>query len=468
MPTYPRIDFSDVQGNLVRGYNLRLARFLLFRLPDGETGRRFLAALRPLITTAADWDLRPGQATNVAVSSRGLARLEVPVGSLESFELAFRSGLAGRAALLGEVGESAPERWDPEWRDGIDLLVSVHAADAPRLDARRGAVLDAAEAAGLDALAAEQEAGRLIVDGEMSFFEHFGFRDGIGNPAIRGVPRGTGPVRGGGKLLPDGSWAPLATGEFLFGHLDEAAEIRGPDPRHLTRNGSYLVYRKIGQKVRTFREFCEAEAPAFAHGAEEVGARMVGRWRSGAPLARYPEPPGEVDFHGEIRPDAFRYLGDEDGRRCPISAHVRRVNPRGSLGFKGQLVDRHRLLRRGIPYGPWQPEDAPARDDRENGCEAGLIFISYQTSIERQYEFVIQQWMNDGNDFSAGDDEDALVGARQSSRRWVVQGDPERGRRLRIHPDLPSFTHTRGGEYFFFPGIGGLDLLIDGSVRSMV
>jgi deferrochelatase/peroxidase EfeB len=148
----------------------------------------------------------------------------------------------------------------------------------------------------------------------------------------------------------------------------------------------------------------------------------------------------------------FRYAGDPDGLRCPIGSHVRRANPRDALGFGGKLTARHRIIRRGMPYG--RPPDDPAVED---GIERGLMFACFQSSIARQFEIVQGRWLADGDAFGLGEDRDFLLGGEDPVGKMMVHGDPPR-----LLAPRRAFVTNRGGGYFFAPGIAALRALVDG------
>ncbi|MGH2901861.1 MAG: Dyp-type peroxidase, partial [Solirubrobacteraceae bacterium] len=152
--------------------------------------------------------------------------------------------------------------------------------------------------------------------------------------------------------------------------------------------------------------------------------------------------------------NAFGYRDDRDGRRCPLGAHIRRANPRDALGHAGKLTMRHRMIRRGMPYGPPLP-DGETSDD---GADRGLVFVSFQASIFRQFEGVQTPWINDGNSFGLGGDKDFLLGDPAGSGKMTIQGE----RPFFLSPAGP-FVVTRGGEYLFVPGISGLRAIVDGA-----
>ena len=211
-----------------------------------------------------------------------------------------------------------------------------------------------------------------------------------------------------------------------------------------------MVWRKLHQDVALFRRTLRDAAAAYPHGGEDaLAAKIVGRWRNGTPLVTSPamERAG-FDAKREGAND-FRYAdADLDGRRCPLGAHIRRSNPRDTLGFAGKLSFRHRMIRRGMPYGDPLP-DGVYEDD---GKRRGLIFVCFNASISRQFESVQRQWLDDGNVFHLGRDTDFLLGAGLDEEgKMTVQGEPP----FFFSPQAP-FVHTRGGEYLFAPGITGL------------
>ena len=419
----------------------------------------------------------------------------MPLRSLATFPAAFQQGMKARAAIIGDVGPSAPEHWDEIWRRGdVHAWLSINALGPDELQE------------GMDRLLAEIDHERyaLGADGEQrvsravellhattesaaqpaavlpSRREHFGYRDGYGNPQIDGAggPRRTRT----GKLEPDGhGWEPLATGEFIFGHANEGMELpEAPLPHVLSNNGTYLVYRKLHQRVASFRRYLEREGARY--GDEELfAAKLVGRWRDGFPLTRFPDRTSltgaETDKRGfSLDDNLFTYGRDPEGLRCPIGAHIRRANPRDSQGFGGKLANRRRIIRRGLPYGDETPPDQPGNDDDEHG----IIFMVVNANLETQFENVVSQWLNYGNEFGLGGDQDVLLGNHDDGEpgeasaanggephKVVIPGDSEAigGRAPFICRGLPRFVDTRGGDYFFLPSVTALELLSRGEVQ---
>jgi Dyp-type peroxidase family len=262
-------------------------------------------------------------------------------------------------------------------------------------------------------------------------------------------------------LASDGRWEALATGEFLLGYADEAGELPvAPIPHLLGRNGTFMVYRKLHQNVATFRKYLDEKGKLYGGGKEKLAAKFVGRWRDGTPIELSPDEPNSGIVADRNRNTNFTYGGDPAGVRCPIGAHLRRVHPRDAFGFNGGLVNRRRIMRRGLPYGEYVPEGQPVRDEDEHG----IIFMALNASIFRQFEFVQQQWIEYGNDAHQGNDKDLLVGNHDGTGKFMVQGTTDPKNPPFICGGLPSFVELRGGDYFFIPSLTALAMIATGTV----
>jgi Dyp-type peroxidase family len=438
------LERHDIQGLFARGYsNLRRAAFFLLRL-DGTPANTWLAEVLPSVTSAED---RPEQrAVNVAFTNSGLERLGVDAATLAQFSNEFGSGMTTphRQRILADAGESAPERWDwggpaTEPVHGVLLLY----ADGP---------------AGLEALEREQteQLGRhgvrlvrRLETNDLDGFEPFGFRDGVSQPLIEGLGK-TGPPE-----------LTLKAGEFVLGYPNEYDRLTDHPP--LGRNGSYLVFRQLEQDVHGFWRFLDEatrqpDGRADPGAREKLGAKLVGRWPSGAPLTLAPD----ADDIGLAEENDFRYHAvDPRGARCPVAAHIRRANPRDSLDPRPgtdrslELNRRHRLLRRGREYGPPLSVD-DALQGKDDGKPRGLHFICLNANIARQFEFVQHTWLNNPKFDGLFDDADPLVGP---SEPWGgTFTAPAEGVRERL-TNVPRFITVKGGAYFFLPGMSALQTL---------
>jgi Dyp-type peroxidase family len=453
------INLAEIQGDVLRGYGnaFNRASYVFVHVDDAARGRAWLRGLAGRVTTAAPWQgAKPETTLNVAVTCAGLGALGVPAAAVESFSHEFRDGMAARAVRLGDTGAADPANWDAGLGRGLaHVLVTIKAQALDRMDA----ALEELRAAlvRLGGLTIVHEEHAHMLDGVR---EHFGFADGFAQPAIEGVNDDKAP--GGGVPEPHGRWRSLALGEFILGYEDE--QSRDDPERRLPsspiepfgRSGTYMVWRKLHQDVSLFRKTLVDAARLYEQGDEaKLAAKIVGRWRNGTPLVASAERE-DPDFSADQpASNDFRYDVDGNGYRCPIGSHIRRSNPRDALGFEGRLSFRHRLIRRGMPYGPPLPEGAP-----DDGEDRGLVFVCFNASISRQFEGVQLQWLNDGNIFYLGHDQDFVLGGSSGTGKMTVQGEPP----FLLAPQLP-FVTTRGGEYLFVPGIAALAALAGGGGR---
>jgi Dyp-type peroxidase family len=439
------IELADLQGGVVRGYGQRfgVARHLFVRVRDPDAARAFLAALADPVTTAQEWEgERPATTLNVALSFRALKALRVPAFVLDGFPEEFRAGMAARAERLTDE----PRAW--ELRD-LEVLLVIHAQDAAALASESERWERELGDGGLELVHAEDAA---LLGGAR---EHFGFTDGFSQPAIEGVAREDVP--GQGIPYKRAPWWPLSRmrwraikpGEFVLGYDDEDAGPAPAPPAPFHRNATFMVWRKLHQDVAGFRAQLAEQADRLGLDPELVAAKIVGRWRDGSPLALRPDAPDPDLGNDKGRANDFRYGDDALGLRCPRGAHVRRTNPRDALGWEGRLSARHRILRRGMPYGPPLPDGAP-----DDGAARGLLFVCLQASIARQFEIVQAQWCNDGNAFGLGGEPDAIAGPAGRPARHVIEGHPPRFVSL-----MRSCVECRGGEYLLVPSIGALRAL---------
>lgn len=360
-----------------------------------------------------------------------------------------------------------------------------------------------------------QEA-QVIFDGEMpTAKEHFGYTDGISNPFFKGMLPEMGSVIGGGKKnggdkernklghgnpLLASTWAPLETGEFILGHEDEAQEYPvAPTPSLMGKNGSFMVYRKLHENVGAFNKMLNEQGKDFPGGKEALASKFAGRWRNGAPVVDFPTEEAANEIAGKRqkaiydlataetpqdkekaalafaevnkRFTGFDFQNDLHGGKCPVGAHIRRVNPRGSLeeasdSYKtpSALANRRRIIRRGLPYGTSTPDS--------NTGEHGIIFMAIQASIKRQFEFVTQQWVNYGSDFKLANEKDAMIGnqcpVHHENENLNIDGcmaiPADKGKVPYFVSQIPRLVETRGGDYFFIPSITTLEMMAKGIV----
>jgi Dyp-type peroxidase family len=437
-----QLDLNAIQGTVLRGYRMAYGSYLFVRIDNAEAGRGWLEKLIPEITTAAHWVIKPQHTLNIAFSAAGMRALGVGEDVLGGFSQPFLDGMATRAAALGDTGDSAPKNWqDDLGTDRIHAVLSVLAQTPEALAAYEKKLRSAMGKS-------VREISRIEVQRLPDGAEHFGFTDGFSQPDIEGVENG--PRSGLGAFAGHGKWRPIRAGEFVLGYPDEESVLPDAPPlESLARNGSYLAIRKLRQDVVGFREMLATAAKRYGGSEEMLAAKLVGRWPDGAPLDLAPDAPDPALAADPNRNNGFDYSDDSAGYRCPVGAHIRRANPRLSLPFDGKLVNRHRLVRRGLPYGPPLPDGAA-----DDGVERGIVFACYQADLERQFEFIQSQWLNDGNPFNLGADKDPLLGDNDGTGKHTIQGAPPS-----FVGAVPRLVTTVGGEYFFAPGINGLRYL---------
>ena len=433
------LELDDIQSGVLRPRPTPYAAtYIIFRIDDRKAGRELMRRVSAVVTPAANPTSPLGDTwVSVALSYQGLKALGVPQESRDSFAWEFQQGMAARANELGDKGESSPEYWEkPLGTPDVHVVLVAVSPDTQRLEA----ALDPArkvyeELQGITAIW-RQNCHALPTEKEP-----FGFRDGINHPAIEGsgIP-GTNSRE-----------QPLKAGEFLLGYPDELDGTQITQPEILGRNGTYIVFRKLYQRVAEFRKFLKANS-TNSEGEELLAAKMMGRWRSGAPLALCP-----LHDDPELGADPRRnndFLYEEDdpaGLKTPGGSHIRRTNPRdASIAGFARI---HRMIRRGTAYGPVLPEGA-LEDD---GADRGLMFAFVGAHLGRQFEFVQSQWINDGVFFGAGDAKDPIVGSNEEGDSFTVPRRPVRKRLER----LQRFVVTRGGEYCFMPGLRALRWIAD-------
>lgn len=437
--TLVELELDDIQrGVLSPRPTPYAATYILFRIDDRHHGRELMRRVSAVVTSAADTVSPLGETwVSVALTYHGLKALGVPQESLDTFAWEFRQGMAARANVLGDVGESSPAHWEPPLgTPDVHVVLVALAPDSTRLEA----AVDRARPA-YDALPGVTAIWRQNCHALPTETEPFGFRDGISHPAVEGSG-----IAGSNKLE-----TPLKAGEFVLGYPDELGGVQTLRPELLGRNGTYVVFRKLHQRVALFRRYLRDNASG-PEDEELLSAKIMGRWRSGAPLALCP-----LHDDPDLGADPYRnntFLFQEDdpaGFATPGGSHVRRGNPRDAA--VAGVARLHRMIRRGTAYGPLLPEGVMEDD----GADRGLMFAFVGAHLGRQFEFVQSEWMNSGVFFGADDARDPVVGSADGSGDFTIPRRPVRRRLLA----LPRFVVTRGGEYCFMPGLTALRWLGD-------
>jgi Dyp-type peroxidase family len=436
----PTLDFHEIQATVLRK---RPAPYFgthtLLRVDDAQTGREFLRRLAPHVDSAAGWREAADAWLAVAISHAGLEALGVPEASLQSFPEAFRVGMAARARQLGDEGVNAPKNWEAPFGTG-QIHIAVSAFSDSEEKRRRALAIARDQYEGFSGVSVLHTQDFGAQPGDLN---PLGYKDGIGQPAIEGS--GVEPLPSQGR--------PIKAGEFILGYPGEAGvPLPMPQPDILGRNGTYVGLRKYQSRVGAFNRFLQANGRTEEE-RELLAAKLVGRWRSGAPLNLAPDvdnPALGADPHPD---NDFDYAHDPRGRQAPLGCHIRRMNPRDTQLTRLTDVNVHRLIRRGTTYGPPYDSNAVSEEDDEVPRGAYFLFISAKTMAT--IEFLQQEWVNDGNFVGLGDERDPIIGLQEEGATFTIPKEPVR---RRVH-GIETFNVLRGGEYFFMPSLPALKWL---------
>jgi Dyp-type peroxidase family len=465
MPEQITINFADLQANVVRGYSARQARHMAVALPEMPHGANLLRDLLPnsavnwpTVTCADAWQRAEGKKPDfcltIGITANGLAALGVPPSVLALFPKRFLDGPASPPDIvrqLGDDGPSDPSTWVLGAPDGpsVHLLLSlyVHRDHPDVLEEHAQRLMAKLREHGVTMVSTHDAVA--LPEGRV----HFGFRDSIAQPRIKGVPRK--------NPLPD-MQPECDPGEFLLGggyKNQYDGNFLGDIPPELGANGSYGAFRILRQDVAGFETLIEQVQQRYLIDKELVAAKLMGRWRNGVPLTLSPDTADVAIAEGQINNFDYAnnaahpvYYDDHQGLRCPIGSHIRRMNPRGGR-VMGQSYSR-RIIRRAMPYGP---EYRHGMDDPL--IERGLIGYFLCGDLEMQYEFLMRTWANlDISQPGLRGTRDPIIGAQPAEQgKFVLRVDDNRD--PIVVNDLPRWVTTRGSVYCFLPGIGGLKRL---------
>jgi len=433
------LEFEDIQHILLTRVPALTGRYEFLTFHSAEGGRAWLAEI--IGTVQSSTQVRASVENDkrwvtVAFTWNGLRALGVDEASLATFPLEFRQGMAARAEIIGDTGANQPGNWvgglaNPDLH-AIVILFARDKTERERCQAEYQKLVARCE--GVEALSS------LDLEATPPFdyaHDHFGYRDRMSQPVIEGS----------GEEPTPGTGAPLKAGEFILGYPDEDGPPANlPQPEILSCNGSYMAYRRLQEHVGAFRDFLRRHGRTPEE-QELVAAKLMGRWRSGAPLVLAPDRDDPELGADRQRNNNFNYKQmDPIGYAVPLGSHMRRMNPRDTAAN----VNRRRIIRRGATYGPPLAENAP-----EDGVERGIAAFVICASLIRQFEFLQNVWANDRNFHELGNERDPIIGNQDGTLDFKI---PKRPIRKTI-TGLPAFTTVRGGAYFFLPGIKALRYL---------
>ena len=433
------LELDDIQHILLTRTPAMTGRYEFMTFDTATGGRAWLSELLDRVQSAADASRTMDASRRwitLAFTWTGLRALGVDEDALATFPDEFREGMAARADILGDTGAHAPQHWVGGLAgDEVHAIAILFARDD---EEHRRCVGEH------DKLVARCDGVRTLsyldLNASPPFnyaHDHFGFRDRLSQPVMKGS--GEEPTPGSGPAL--------EPGEFILGYPDEYGPAEDiPQPNDLSRNGSYMAYRRLQEHVGTFRAYL-AENADTPEEQELLAAKFMGRWRSGAPLVLAPHADDPELGADPMRNNDFNYKEmDPLGYACPLGSHARRLNPRDTA----HNMNRRRMIRRGATYGPALPDGAP-----EDGEERGIAAFIICASLVRQFEFAQNVWINDKSFHELGNEHDPICGAQDGNLDFTVPKRPIR----KVHKGIPAFTTLKGGAYFFLPSLTALRYL---------
>jgi Dyp-type peroxidase family len=496
MPQEPLLPVKNIQGNISPGFNKDFQALLFLNIVDVSSFKRWLKVLLPSITTmervldfkclikkGAHGNAQP-RATwlNIAFSHSAFELL----GALQDGDFkdeAFREGLWRRSKDLGDPTDEKSEGYQGNWRVGGEKneahLVIIIASDDPQdlsmvVDRIRATIY----APGSGAQITFEQSGA-VLPGLLAGHEHFGFRDGVSQPGVRGLiaqnPDGVLTPRQNPKKKHQGTPGQdlLWPGEFIFGYPGQDAKKEVEEPGEIVdagppwaRDGSFLVFRRLRQDVGAFHQFLHETAQRLNLDVGLFGAKCVGRWTSGAPILRTPDLDDASLAQDDLRNNDFEFQGDEktpadqkdpQGKVCPFAGHIRKTYPRDDI--EESETQTHRLLRRGIPYG--EPSCSAPHAPVYDSADRGLLFLAYQTSIVRQFEVVQKEFANNPDFKEKGAGHDPIIGQNGKSKererefRVTFKDYDEKEQQTTVQT-AKEWVIPTGGGYFFAPSLAAL------------
>lgn len=492
----PLLPVTDIQGDILVGLTKRCERLIFFKIENPAEFKRFVAGLA--ITTMADTlsrlqliqqrkrdgveTLVPTPGLNVAFTYQGLSLMQVQGLGTATGIAAFKAGMAQRKSILNDPPQ---DTWQI-MQSGADVHGVFILAGASPAEIADIISLQLAPAPGNGWRVVDEQFGQVRPD-PVKGHEHFGFADGVSQPGIRGVlPDGTAltPSNSADENQGGPGQDLLWPGEFVFGYPGQDAKaaeffIKGPDvspPVAFMKNGAFLVFRRLAQHVPEFHATVKAAAASVAEApdapsADLLAAQMVGRWKSGAPVIKAPTADNPALAEGTKNVNDFEFTDDREGLLCPWGAHVRKVYPRNDVRHNTKpteteisqaeaFTQTHRMLRRGIAFGPELTEREAKSGHSDQALTRGLLFKCYVTSIEDQFEFVQQQWV-DAADFSQPNSGvDPIIGQSPNPSKPFTGAAPfSKNAANKPKFTFPQFVQMQGGGYFFAPSISALKSL---------
>jgi Dyp-type peroxidase family len=434
---------DELQPNILKGHVRDHLSVLLLRFADQSDARTFLSQLvdaklmksaKKALKEAAAYrrSRRPGTPyVGVGLTAAGYAALGIEPAKRPS-DPSFRRGMRA-AATQRTLGDPPASAWEQPYQGAIHAIVLVGDKTAASVRARRREVM--ARLPGSVTVVGE-ERGRALLDEHKRGVEHFGYIDGRSQPLFLTEDVDDERATTDGTTVWDPAF-PLA--QVL---------VADPAASHPSTNfGSYFVFRKLEQNVQLFKrqeELMARQLGLTGEDRERAGAMLVGRFEDGTPVTLQGE-------DGADRPvmNDFTYASDPHGLKCPRYAHIRKVNPRSSTP-SGRS---HLMARRGQTYGERtdSPDDETVPISKRPTGDVGLLFMAFNASVTKQFEYTQRRLANDGDATIAAD---PVIG--QGLRGRLTSPTSWGGTEVRTTDPIAQAVTMKGGEYFFMPSLAFL------------
>ena len=455
---------AQLQGNILKSHGRPHTAnlFLRFDPAHAAAARKYLKSLvtaKLLVPAGEQLKL----AAQVRVARRASKKLITPpfvacllsqggyqalglAGSAIPPDPAFRGGMKSRKALLNDP---APTTWDGTYQGAVHAMILVGgdhngkkpSAGSKQVDAAVAQLTSLLPAAGVQVLGIER--GRAYRNANNDGIENFGYVDGRSQPLMLQEDITREEQNSDGTV----NWNPAFPLSQVL--------VRDPAVADPNAFGSYLVFRKLEQNVREFKKAETSLGKALhqldkSFNPELAGAMMIGRFEDGTPVLLQR---GDGMHHPV--PNDFDFSGDQAGLKCPFHAHIRKTNPRGDttrmLGESAASERAHLMARRGITYGDRVQDDEMEFTDKPSRG-VGLLFMSYQSNLQNQFEFIQKVWANAEGFVAPGTGVDPVIGQggtvkHKSRSRWGAPNAKIIERRF------ADFVTLKGGEYFFAPSL---------------
>ena len=447
-----------LQGNILKGHGRDETINIFFKI-DKTKKVEMKRALRELANyhlTSADRQLRetdrfqqggkPGQTFVAAfISASGYTALGATAQAPKTEKQFFDKGMR-EAASVAAVSDKLTD-WEANFNQQIDGMILVGDNERREVQFKRDEVAKLLKDGGATIL--HEQIGSAVKNHHNDGIEHFGYVDGRSQPLLLAED-----IEREATTAGTSRWDP----EFSL----NAALVKDPAGGTDTVSyGSYFIFRKLEQNVQGFkRREQELATELKLNGKEErelAGALVVGRFEDGSPVTLSDE------AKGANPPNDFNYANDP-GSRCPMHAHIRKVNPRGTAATERE----HIMPRRGIPFTDVpravHPSDLPGSENLADfdlkvkpdlpTTGVGLLFMAYNSNLTKQFVFTQQSWANDAGFPSTGVGADPIIGQGADTsvvQTWPVKWDDVGGGTKTLN--FANFVTMRGGEYFFAPSL---------------